>query len=159
MGYFKNHASIIGNLTNNPELKFTPGGNAICHFGVATNRSVKKDGKYESVPTFHNCIVWGNTAEWFAKNYQKGHKVCVEGRIENRSYKDKSGTVKYISEIVASEIIPMVQDNKKQTNNPYVDEIVDSELENKEEWSLDELNNAMNGEDPKDNDSTSSTPF
>ena len=146
MGYFMNKAIIVGNLTDDPELKYTPGGHPVCKFGVATNRGVKKDDEWDSVATFHKVVVWGKTAEWFAKSYGKGHKVMVEGRIDNRSYEDKEGNKRFISEIVAYEIIPMVQDNRKASYDEDMKEEIDNTMN--EDIDIDDVLKEMQEEDP-----------
>lgn len=105
MAFSINMAIISGNITRDPELRFTPSGQAVCSFGVATNRSIKKGEQWEDVPTFHNVVQWGKPAEFTANNLKKGMKVTVTGRIDNRSYDAKDGTKKYISEIVADTVI------------------------------------------------------
>lgn len=116
MGYFLNRATLIGNITDNLELKYTTGGTAVCRFGLATNRRVKKRGteEYESIATFHKIVVWGKTAEWVNKSFSKGQKIYVEGRIDSRTYDDREGKRVFISEIIADEII---QFNKSNQNN------------------------------------------
>jgi len=105
MAFSINMAVISGNATRDPELRYTPSGQAVCSFGVATNRSIKKNDQWENVPTFHNVVQWGKQAEFTSNNLKKGMKVTVTGRIDNRSYDAKDGTKKYISEIVADSVI------------------------------------------------------
>ena len=105
MAFSINMAIISGNVTRDPELRFTPSGQAVCSFGVATNRSIKKGEQWEDVATFHNVVEWGKKAEFTASTVKKGMKVTVTGRIDNRSYDAKDGTKKYISEIVADTVI------------------------------------------------------
>lgn len=105
MAFSINMAVISGNATRDPELRYTPSGQAVCSFGVATNRSIKKEDQWENVPTFHNVVQWGKQAEFTSNNLKKGMKVTVTGRIDNRSYDAKDGTKKYISEIVADSVI------------------------------------------------------
>lgn len=100
-----NKAIVVGNITRDPELSYTPKGTALLKFGVATNRSFRnEDGSYKDVPTYHNIIGWSKLAERVSKVAKKGSKVYIEGRIENRSY-EKDGQTKYISEIVADNVI------------------------------------------------------
>lgn len=105
MPFSINLAVISGNVTRDPELRYTPSGQAVCSFGVATNRSIKKGEQWENVATFHNVVEWGKAAEFTSNNLKKGMKVTVHGRIDNRSYDAKDGTKKYISEIVADSVI------------------------------------------------------
>lgn len=105
MAFSINLAVISGNVTRDPELRYTPSGQAVCSFGVATNRSIKKGDQWENIATFHNVVQWGKQAEFTSNNLKKGMKVTVTGRIDNRSYDAKDGTKKYISEIVADSVI------------------------------------------------------
>jgi len=106
MAFSINLAIITGNVTRDPELKFTPSGMAVCTFGVATNRSIKKGENWEDVPCFHNIVVWGKQAEYIANTVKKGVRVSIQGRIDNRQYEAKDGTKRYVSEIVADTVIP-----------------------------------------------------
>lgn len=100
-----NRATLIGNVTKDPQLRYTGKGTAIMSFSIATNRSMQnEDGSYKDMPTFHNIVCWSKLAERMAKILTKGKKVYVEGRIENRSY-EKDGVTKYISEVVAENVI------------------------------------------------------
>jgi single-strand DNA-binding protein len=105
MSYSINKVTLLGNATKAPELKYTPNGNAVCTFNMATNRGVKKGEEWTDVPTFHRIVVWAKQAEYAAKNISKGTKVIVEGRIENRTYQDKDNVTKNISEVVAENVI------------------------------------------------------
>jgi single-strand DNA-binding protein len=100
-----NRATLIGNVTKDPQLRYTGKGTAVISFSMATNRSMQnEDGSYKDLPTFHNVVAWSKTAERLAKVLGKGKKVYVEGRIENRSY-EKDGVTKYISEVVVDNCI------------------------------------------------------
>lgn len=112
MAFSINQATLVGNVTKQIELKYTQSGQAFARFGLATNRSVKKqDGSYEDVPTFHNIVVWGKMAEFITKSCPKGGKLVITGRIDNRQYKDQNGVVHYVSEVIAENVIPMYQQN------------------------------------------------
>lgn len=99
-----NKVVLIGRLTKDPELKFTPGeGKAVCRFSLAVNRNFKnKDNKTEA--DFIPIVTWGKTAELVANYLSKGRNIGVSGRIQTRSYDDKDGTKRYITEIVAEEV-------------------------------------------------------
>lgn len=100
-----NRATLIGNVTKDPQLRYTGKGTAVISFGMATNRSMQnEDGSYKDLPTFHNVVAWSKLAERLAKILTKGKKVYVEGRIENRSY-EKDGQTRYVSEVVADNVI------------------------------------------------------
>lgn len=109
MAFSINMAVITGNVTRDPELRYTPSGSAVCSFGVATNHSIKRGEEWENVPTFHNIVVWGKQAEYISNTLKKGMKVSLTGRIDNRQYDAKDGTKKYISEIVADNVIPFTE--------------------------------------------------
>lgn len=99
-----NKATIIGNLGRDPEVRFTPGGQAVCKFSVATTEKWTKDGEKKEETTWHNVVVWGKQAETCGQYLAKGRQVYVEGKIINRSYDDKDGNKKYITEIVARDV-------------------------------------------------------
>ena len=109
MAFSINMAVITGNVTRDPELRYTPSGSAVCSFGVATNHSIKKGEEWTDLPTFHNIVVWGKQGEYISNNIKKGTKVSIVGRIDNRQYDAKDGTKKYISEIVAETVIPFTE--------------------------------------------------
>lgn len=112
MAFSINQATLVGNVTKQIELKYTQSGQAFARFGLATNRSQKKqDGSYEDVPTFHNIVVWGKMAEFITKSCPKGAKLVIQGRIDNRQYKDQNGVTHYVSEVIAENVIPMYQQN------------------------------------------------
>jgi len=114
MKFSVNEAKLLGNVTRAIELKFTPSGNQVASFSMATNRSYmdKQTNTWTDIGTFHNIVVWGKLAEFIAKSISKGDKVYVSGRIENRSYTNKQGLKVYISEIVAEDVISL---NKKKS--------------------------------------------
>lgn len=121
MAFSINKAYLVGNVTKDPELKYTPNNNAVCTFNLATNRSIKKGDYWEDVATFHRVVVWGKIAEYINNNVVKGDPVVVEGRIENRSFEDKDGVTKYISEIIADNVIPYKRSGKSQRDNELQD--------------------------------------
>lgn len=94
---------LIGNLGRDPELRFSPNGQAKAEFSVATTRSWKKDDQWQEETTWHNVVVWGQRAERAADQFKKGMQVYVQGRIDNRSWEDEKnpGQKKYRSEVVA----------------------------------------------------------
>lgn len=120
MAFSINMAIITGNVTRDPELRYTPSGAAVCSFGVATNHSIKKGDQWTDVPTFHNIIVWGKQAEFLSNTIKKGTKVSLTGRIDNRQYDAKDGTKKYISEIVAETVIPFTAGRSSSGEMPDV---------------------------------------
>lgn len=109
-----NKVQLIGNAVKDPELKYTPSGTAIVSFSVATNREWKDStGQAKSEATFHRVVAWSKLAEIINQYVKKGSKVFVEGRLNNKSWKDQQGAMHYMTEIVADELILL--DNKKAT--------------------------------------------
>jgi len=123
MAFSINMAVITGNVTRDPELRYTPSGAAVCSFGVATNHSIKKDDQWTDIPTFHNIVVWGKSAEYISNTIKKGMKVSLTGRIDNRQYDAKDGTKKYISEIVADTVIPFTERRSSEESNSETSEV------------------------------------
>lgn len=110
-----NKVSLIGNLTNDPEDRALPSGQVLALFNVATNynwRDVKTKEK-KSRADFHKVVAWGKLAEIIKTYLKKGSKVYLEGRLQNRSWEDKDKNKRYITEIVASELIMLGGNNKK----------------------------------------------
>lgn len=100
-----NKAILIGNLGKDPELRYTPNGQAVASFSLATGEKWRdKDGVMQDRTEWHNIVVWGRQAE-IAKEYlSKGRQVYIEGRIQSRSWEDKDGNKRYITEIVAQKL-------------------------------------------------------
>ena len=103
---FLNKVLLIGNLTRDPELRSLPSGMNVASFSLATNRVWKdKDGNRQESADFHNIVVFGKQAEIVTQYLKKGSSVLVEGRIQTRSWDDKtSGQKKYRTEIVAERV-------------------------------------------------------
>jgi len=100
---YLNKAIVIGNLVRDPELRSLPTGNKVCSFSVATNRVWKdKNGARQESADYHNVVVFGRQAETVAQYMKKGNSILVEGRMQTRSWDDKtSGEKKYRTEIIA----------------------------------------------------------
>jgi len=101
-----NKVQLIGNLTRDPELKYTPNGAAVCTISIATNRSWTTDtGEKKDEADFHRLVAWNKLAEICGQLLKKGRKVYVEGRLSTRSWQDKDGQTKYMTEVVLSDMI------------------------------------------------------
>lgn len=124
MAFSINQVYLVGNVASDIELRYTPNGNAVCNFSLATNRSVKNGDNWDDVPTFHRVVVWAKLAEWLSQNVSKGNKLVVTGRIENSSY-EKDGIKFYKSEIVAQDVISMSGTTKNQAPKKENDEQID----------------------------------
>ncbi len=98
-----NKVYLIGNLTRDPELSETSSGVAFCRFAIAVNRAFAgNDGTREA--DFFNITVWRNQAENCGKYLKKGNKVAIVGSLQNRSYEDKDGIKRNITDVVANEV-------------------------------------------------------
>lgn len=101
-----NKVQLIGNLTRDPEMKYTPTGTAVVTFSIATNRQWTTDqGEKKDEADFHRCVAWSKLAEICANLLKKGRKVYVEGRIQTRSWQGQDGQTRYTTEIVISDMI------------------------------------------------------
>jgi single-strand DNA-binding protein len=101
-----NKVQLIGNLTRDPELKYTPTGAAVCTIAIATNRSWTTDtGEKKEEADFHRLVAWNKLAEICGQLLKKGRKVYVEGRLSTRSWEDKDGQTKYMTEVILSDMI------------------------------------------------------
>jgi len=96
--------TVIGNITADPEMKFTPNGNARLSFSVASNRRYQANGEWQEETSFFNVCAWRYTAENAANVLEKGMPVVVKGRLEQRSWEDTEGQKRSTVEIVADHI-------------------------------------------------------
>lgn len=104
-----NFATITGNLADDPELRFTPAGVAVANMRVAVNGrwyDKDKDEWQDRLDGFFSCTVWREQAENIAESLRKGDRVTVIGRLENRSYEDRDGNTRWVTEIQADEVNP-----------------------------------------------------
>ena len=98
-----NKIFLIGPLTKDPELRYTPSGAAVCSFTLAVGRRfTSQSGEKEA--DFINIVVWNKTAESSAKYLSKGRQAAVEGRLQIRSYDDKDGQRRWVTEVIADNV-------------------------------------------------------
>ena len=101
-----NKVTLIGNLGKDPELRYTSSGVAVATFSLATNESWKdQDGNIQDKTQWHNIVAWKKLAEICGEYLKKGAKVYLEGRLQYRTYDDKNGVKKYVTEIVLDEML------------------------------------------------------
>jgi len=106
MNALRNKVQLIGNLGNDPEVITLDSGKKLAKFSIATNESYKNaQGEKVTDTQWHNVIAWNKTAEIVEKYLTKGNEVAVEGKLTSRSYEDKEGVKKYITEIVVNELL------------------------------------------------------
>jgi len=96
---------LIGNLTRDPELRYTPRGSAVVGFGLATNREWTSDGMKKEAADFHNVVAWNKLAELCDQLLAKGSKVYVEGRLQTRDWTNEEGIKRYKTEVIIDEMI------------------------------------------------------
>jgi len=101
-----NRAQIIGNVTRDPEMRYTPNGQAVCSFGVATNRRWRdKDGNNQEQTEFHNVVCWQKVAEIISQYVKKGNRIYIEGRLQTRQWEGQDGTKRNRTEIVMEDFV------------------------------------------------------
>jgi single-strand DNA-binding protein len=106
MNSLRNRVQLIGNLGQDPEVKTLESGKKVAHFTLATNDAYKNgDGQKIEETTWHNIVAWNGLADISGKYLKKGRQVAVEGRIAYRSYEDKKGVTRYITEIVLDQLM------------------------------------------------------
>lgn len=121
-----NRIVLIGNLTRDPELKYTPTGTAICTFSIATNRSwTTNDGQTKEEVQYHRVVAWQKLAELCGKLLNKGRKVFAEGRMTYRTFTGKDGIQRTIAEIVLDDFI-VFGEGRKMTEGVETDKKVEA---------------------------------
>lgn len=101
-----NKVTLIGNVTRDPELRYTPQGNAVATFGLATNRQWKTDsGEVREDAEFHRLVAWNKLAELCSQLISKGRKIYVEGRLQTRSWTGTDNLQHTVTEIVIDDMI------------------------------------------------------
>jgi single-strand DNA-binding protein len=100
-----NKVILVGNLGKDPELRYTPSGTAVATFSLATTERYKdRDGNRQEKTEWHNIVAWRQLAEICGKFLHKGKQVYIEGKIQTRSYDDRDGNKRYITEIVVDQM-------------------------------------------------------
>ncbi|MFB0939295.1 MAG: single-strand DNA-binding protein [Candidatus Azotimanducaceae bacterium] len=106
MSTLRNKVQLIGNLGNNPEIITLESGKKLAKFSIATNESYKNaQGEKVQNTEWHNVVAWNATAEIVEKYLEKGKEIAIEGKLTSRSYDDKDGNKRYITEIVCNELL------------------------------------------------------
>ena len=120
-----NKVILVGNLTADPELKQTPSGASVCAFSIAVNRKAAKNGEVD----FISIVAWRQTAEFISKYFTKGKAILVCGQLQTRSYTDKQGNKRTITEVVADEVtfVGGKDEYKKPDEKPQFEDVTDTE--------------------------------
>ncbi len=106
MNTLRNKVQLIGNLGNDPEIINLGSGKTLAKFAIATNENYTNNkGEKITDTQWHNIVAWGKTAQIIEKYVTKGKEVAIEGKLTSRSYDDKEGNKRYITEVVCSELL------------------------------------------------------
>jgi single-strand DNA-binding protein len=110
MAFESNYVTFIGNLTEDPELRFTQGGAAVVTIRLASNRRWNdRDGQQQEETTYLNVICWRDMAENVAESFKKGDRAIAIGRLKVRSYENREGQTVWVTEIEADEVAPSLR--------------------------------------------------
>jgi single-strand DNA-binding protein len=104
-----NSVTLVGNITRDPELRFTTGGRGVASFGLAVNRRYQVNGEWQDQTSYFNIVAWGQLGENAASSLTKGMRVVVSGRLEQREYQNREGEKRTTIEINADEIGPSLR--------------------------------------------------
>ena len=105
----ENSVTLVGNVTKDPELRYTTGGRGVASFGLAVNRRWQANGEWQEQVSFFNIVAWGDLGENAAASINKGNRVIVTGRLEQRSYETKEGEKRNVTEVIADELGPSLR--------------------------------------------------
>lgn len=155
-----NKVQLIGNLTRDPELRYTPSNTAVANFSVATNRSwTDSDGKEQEQAEFTRCVAWGKLAEIVDQILKKGRKVYVEGRLKTDDWEDNDGNTRRSTQVVASQVIaldsPRSRGGSEEEDYSYPEENKSTKSNKK----LKVEDDVESGNDPKLEELSDDIPF
>jgi len=109
-----NKVTLIGNVGQDPEVRFTPNGDQVANFSIATTESWTKDGQKQEKTEWHRLVAFRKLAEIIGTYVKKGSKLYIEGKLQTRSWEDKDGQKKYTTEIVANEMLMLDSKGENQ---------------------------------------------
>ena len=138
-----NKVMLIGNLTRDPEMRYTPQGNAVASFVIATNREWVTQGEKKQSVDFHNVVAWNKLAEICGQLLKKGVKVFVEGRLQTRDWVGDDGKKRYKTEIIIDDMIILTPKKAGEDSEEEYPEIENhepaEEVSPEEEINIDDL--------------------
>ncbi len=105
----ENSVTLVGNMTRDPELRYTTGGRGVASFGLAVNRRYQVNGEWQEQVSFFNITAWAELGENAAASLHKGSRVIVTGRLQQREYETREGEKKSIVEVIADELGPSLR--------------------------------------------------
>jgi len=118
-----NKVMLIGNLGKDPEMRYTPNGNAVTSFSLACSRTWVVEGESREETEWFNIVIWGKLAETTAQYVTKGQKIYVEGRLQNRSWEGQDGQKRYRTEVVANDVIFLGGKSKEPSDSGFAEEV------------------------------------
>jgi single-strand DNA-binding protein len=104
-----NTVTLVGNLTKDPELRYTTGGRGVASFGLAVNRRYMVNNEWQEQVSFFNVVAWADLGENAAASLHKGNRVVVTGRLEQRSYDTREGEKRNVTEVIADDLGPSLR--------------------------------------------------
>jgi len=105
----ENSVTLVGNLTRDPELRYTTGGRGVASFGLAVNRRYQQNGEWQEQTSFFNITAWGDLGENAAASLTKGARILVTGRLQQREYETREGEKRTIVEVIADDLGPSLR--------------------------------------------------
>ena len=148
-----NKVLLIGNLTRDPEMRYTSSGTPVVTFGMATNKSWKdSEGDTKELAEFHNLVAWNKIAEICQQLLAKGMKVYIEGSLNTRSWEGEDGVTRYKTEIRVDNMILLDSKGKDGVGLDDAEEPKEQEAEEPKEEEEEEPKEDSQGEDPLDDD-------
>ncbi len=130
-----NKVFLIGNLTRDPELRYTPSGTPVCSIGLATNRTYVTDGEKREETEFHRLVAWNKLAELCSQLLKKGTKIHIEGRLQTRSWQTPDGQPRSTTEIVIEDMMILspksgeTADLAEMADKSFADDVAQSQEE------------------------------
>lgn len=155
-----NKVMLIGNLTRDPEMRYTPQGTAVCSFGLATNRQwTTETGEKKDEAEFHNLVAWNKLAEICAQLLKKGRKVYVEGRLATRSWQGQDGSQKQRTEVVISDMVILDKKGDEPADADMGEPMVESQVAPEEVSQAPAKSGKKKAEEPVEEVSEEDIPF
>jgi single-strand DNA-binding protein len=104
-----NNIDLVGNITRDPELRYTPSGQPVASFGLAVNRRWQRDGEWQEQTSFFDIVCWGTLGENVSESLGRGSRIMVVGRLEQRSWETQDGEKRSRIEVIADEVGPSLR--------------------------------------------------
>jgi len=112
----ENNVTLVGNLTRDPELRFTQSGRGVASFGLAVNRRYQMNGEWQEETSFFNVVAWGDLGENASASLNKGSRVVVTGRLQQREYETREGEKRTVVEVIADDLGPSLRWAQAEVN-------------------------------------------